>query len=469
MWVSNNTRQENKSNLGATPFLTPDFLSQTIAENLLAIKRVKKHGSGFIPLTTELFADIMKKILTLLAGHLVVLAVCAQAHKALFVIVDGIPADLIEKLSTPALDAIAKEGGYTRALVGGEKGGYSQTPTISAVGYNTVLTGTWVNKHNVWDNDIAAPNYNYPTIFRLYKNQYPDGKIAVFSSWLDNRTKLVGDGLPQTGHIKVDHHFDGLELDTVQFPHDKQAQYMHRIDEAVVNHAAAYIRSGAPDLSWVYLEFTDDMGHRYGDGKEYYDAIGKMDDQMRRLWEAIQYRQKQFGEEWQIYITTDHGRDSATGRGHGGQSAREKSGWIVTNAKGLNDQFNKGYASIADIMPSLARFMNISIPAAQAYEVDGTPLIGTIDAVNAQASLVNNRLEISWKPLHNKGKARIWLATGNLAKTGGKDDYQLVKTVKLKSGKVSIPVSAPAQPLYKIVIETPHNLLTRWAVTTTKP
>lgn len=415
------------------------------------------------------FTDIMKKLLTLLAGHLIAVTVFAQAHKALFVIVDGIPADLIEKLPTPALDAIAKEGGYTRALVGGEKGGYSQTPTISAVGYNTVLTGTWVNKHNVWDNDIAAPNYNYPTIFRLYKNQYPNGKIAVFSSWLDNRTKLVGDGLPQTGYIKVDHHFDGLELDTVQFPHDKQAQYMHRIDEAVVNHAAAYIRSDAPDLSWVYLEFTDDMGHRHGDSKEYYDAIGKMDDQMRRLWEAIQYRQKQFGEEWQIYITTDHGRDSATGRGHGGQSAREKNGWIVTNAKGLNDQFKKGHASIADIMPSLARFMNISIPNAQAYEVDGTPLIGTIDAVQAQASLQNNQLEISWKPLRKKGNARIWLAAGNQVKTGGKDDYQLIKTVKLKSGKVSIPLSEPVQPLYKIVIETPHNLLTRWVVSATKP
>lgn len=469
MWISNNTRQENKSNLAATLILDGDFLRQTIAEKLFVLKRVKKDSFRFIPLITELFADIMKKMLTLLAGHFIAVAVFAQTHKALFVIVDGIPADLIEKLSTPALDAIAKEGGYTRALVGGEKGGYSQTPTISAVGYNTVLTGTWVNKHNVWDNDIAAPNYNYPTIFRLYKNQYPDGKIAVFSSWLDNRTRLVGDGLPQTGYIKVDHHFDGLELDTVQFPHDKQAQYMHRIDEAVVNHAAAYIRSDAPDLSWVYLEFTDDMGHRHGDSKEYYDAIGKMDDQMRRLWEAIQYRQQQFGEEWQIYITTDHGRDSATGRGHGGQSAREKSGWIVTNAKGLNDQFKKGYASIADIMPSLARFMNISIPNAQAYEVDGTPLIGAIDAVQAQATLQNDQLNISWKPLRKKGNVRIWLAAANQVKTGGKDDYQLVKTVKLKSGKVSIPVSAPAQPLYKIVIETPHNLLTRWAVTTTKP
>ncbi|HRN57135.1 MAG TPA: alkaline phosphatase family protein, partial [Agriterribacter sp.] len=160
-----------------------------------------------------------------------------NSKKAIFVIVDGISADVIEKLNTPALDAIAKEGGYTRAHVGGEKGGYSETPTISAVGYNSLLTSTWVNKHNVWDNDIAAPNYNYWTIFRFFETQYPQKKTAIFSSWEDNRTKLVGEGLPATGNIKLDYHFDGLELDTVNYPHDKGRDFMHRIDESVVNNA----------------------------------------------------------------------------------------------------------------------------------------------------------------------------------------------------------------------------------------
>ena len=76
-------------------------------------------------------------------------------------IADGISADVIERLDPPALKSISEVGGYARAHVGGEKDGYSQTPTISAVGYNSLLTGTWVNKHNVWDNDIAEPNYSY--------------------------------------------------------------------------------------------------------------------------------------------------------------------------------------------------------------------------------------------------------------------------------------------------------------------
>jgi predicted AlkP superfamily pyrophosphatase or phosphodiesterase len=291
-----------------------------------------------------------------------------KTQKTVFIILDGIPADVLEKVATPNMDKISAKGSYVRAYVGGEKGGISESPTISAVGYNSLLTGTWANKHNVWGNSIKNPNYKYWSVFRIMRNARPDSKLGIYSTWEDNRTKLIGEGKPETDNLRMDIVFDGYELDTVNFPHDDAREYIHEIDELVVDEAVKSIESDAPDLSWIYLEFTDDMGHKFGDSPEMYEAVRIADAQMGKVYDAIKKRVQNYNEEWLIIITTDHGRNVETGKDHGGQSDRERTTWIVSSKPVMS---KKRPLAIVDILPSIGEFMNIEIPAEIKTELDG--------------------------------------------------------------------------------------------------
>lgn len=405
-------------------------------------------------------------------------------RKALFIIVDGIPADVIEKLKPPTLFEIAGSQGYTRAYVGGAKGGYSQSPTISAVGYNHVLTGTWTNKHNVWDNDIKDQNYHYWNVFRIAREVRPDIRTAIFSTWLDNRTKLVGDGLAAAGGIKIDYAFDGYEHDTVRFPHDRGRKFISDIDDYVVTQAVNTIETQAPDLSWVYLEYTDDMGHEFGDSPQFYDAVKVTDERLGRIWRAVKARQQNYGEEWLVVITTDHGRTSSNGKGHGGQSERERTTWIVTNATNTNEHF-RSLPGAVDVAPTVLRHLNIEIPDHVLMEMDGIPLIGKISVDNLRATRKKDIITLSWRALPgDRGTGEVFMATTNKFKSGKADQYTKVATVDLDTQNAYIPVpplrdkkrrgkkhtgltvedGQDQELTYKFVLKAEYNWATTWWV-----
>ena len=382
----------------------------------------------------------------------------SKTRKTVFIIIDGVPADVIERLNLPAINEIASQGAYARAYTGGEIGEYSQTPTISAIGYTNLLTATWLNKHNVGGYSNLKPNYNYWTIFRIAKEQEREYKTAIYSSWTDNRTVLLGEGKKETGHLKIDYVCDGFDLDTLCFPQKDKELHIFDIDEHVSKQAAKGIRNDAPDLSWVYLWYTDDAGHIEGNGSFFDEYTKQADLQIERIWQAVQYREKHFDEEWMVVVTTDHG----SGYGHGGQSERERTTWIATNQQ-VNKHFRKDGLSIIDIAPSICRFMGFEVPRDVLWEQDGIPFIGSIDISQMKTLPYDNNIILFWKCLNAKAQVNIYIAIDNQYKNGEKDNWIKIATVPAKQEQYNIKSEQiPASKFYKIVLQTENNHLNRW-------
>lgn len=402
-----------------------------------------------------------KTVLTLLL--LATAFVCSEAktRKTLFVIVDGIPADCIERLKPHTIMDIAEEGGYARAYCGGDVGMYSETPTISAIGYSNIITGTWMNKHNVRGNSNIQENYNYPTIFRIAKNQSRPVTTAIYSSWTDNRTVLLGEGKPETGNLKIDYVFDGYDNDKTNFPNKPGDFHIFDIDAHVCAEAAKNIRTNAPDLNWVYLWYTDDAFHIKGNGEHSDWSVTATDSLLRDLWEAVKYREKNNDEEWLVIIVTDHGRGN-DGHNHGGQSARERTVWMATNLKKRNAQFGRPTLSHTDILPTICEFMDFDVPDDVLYELDGTSFYGKNDIYDLQAAQYDDKAILSWKCDNLKAAAWIYMATTNNKATGGKDNWQKVGEVPAPAGSCIIDLKKYGDSkFYKFAVRTMNNCITR--------
>ncbi len=323
------------------------------------------------------------------------------------------------------------------------------------------MTATWYNKHNVGGNDNLDPNYNYWTIFRIAKEQPRDVKTGLYSSWTDNRTVLIGEGKDETGNLKIDYVYDGYDHDKANFPDREKDLHVFDYDEQTSKDAAESIRKDAPDLSWVYLWYTDDAGHIDGNGKYFDEYVRKADAQVARVWDAVKYREANFDEDWMVVVTTDHGRGE-NGHGHGGQSERERTTWISTNVP-VNSHFTDGTLAITDIAPSISRYLGFEIPRDILWEQDGMSFVGEADICDLKTMPYDDTVELKWRILDSTASVTVYAAATNDFRNGGRDEY--IRLAGLPAGTSSYVVDLkdlPDSGFYKFVIASPGNHLNRW-------
>ena len=128
------------------------------------------------------------------------------------------------------------------------------------------------------------------------------------------------------------------------------------------------LRTGDPDVLFVYIGAPDEISHTIGGiGREYTESIATADRQLGQLLEGIRGRSSFLQEDWLVLVVTDHGR-TETG-GHGGESPEETTIFYLASGPSAAVGTPSGSPATVDLVTTA--FAHLGVPVDPAWELDG--------------------------------------------------------------------------------------------------
>jgi predicted AlkP superfamily pyrophosphatase or phosphodiesterase len=209
----------------------------------------------------------------------------SPVKKVLFIGIDGCRTDAFLSAHSPGIDSV---------LVHAYFNGYCDRGpnTVSAPGWSTLLHGVFPAKHGVTSNDFPPTNYaQWPDIFPYLRQWNAALSLATVSHW-DNFLRIT---------TEEDY---ALPVNT---------------DAEVRDQAIYLLNECTPDMLLLHFDDVDAAGHDDGFSPSvgsYMQAIRQTGIYIADIMQVVEAREQQYGEEWLVWIVTDHG---GTGTGHGNQ------------------------------------------------------------------------------------------------------------------------------------------------------
>ncbi len=200
-------------------------------------------------------------------------------RKALIIGIDGVRGDAALVANTPKMDALADQG-----IVSYEA--QTLANTVSGPGWTTILTGVWMDKHEVRDNTFIPNNMSeFPHFFQHVETLNPNLSTVSIVHW---------------SPINI--------LVTPLLTTDVVGTY--NSDAEVRDACIDVLQNDDPDIIFLHFDDVDHAGHSSGfssTNPEYLDAIELMDDHVANIMDALENRPDYNNEEWLIILCTDHG------------------------------------------------------------------------------------------------------------------------------------------------------------------
>ncbi len=245
-------------------------------------------------------------------------------NKTLLVIIDGLTGAAIEKATTPTLDYLIQKGAFTPGVK-------TVTPSITLPSHFSIFTSLAPYSHGVLTN-TALPNMSATaqSLFGHVKNN--GGTVSSFYSWEHLRNLALPGTMDHSFFLRLRQKQDLIELAGI---------------------AACHILHQTPDFCFVYFEWTDIIGHRFGwMSPEYLGAVKMVDRALGLIVEGI-VRER----DYHLIVTSDHG---GKGKSHLEDFSEITQVPLIAFGPDIRENFRiEGEVSLLDIAPTITALLNI--------------------------------------------------------------------------------------------------------------
>ena len=239
--------------------------------------------------------------------------------------VDG-AGSYFKKANIPNIERIFKDGNVNHHVLTAE-------PTISAECWGSMLIGVDPEVHGLTNDIVSTKPYDtesqYPTIFRLLREKYPEACLASFCNWSPINAGIV------EGNLDVIMETGG--------------------DGALTDKICGFVKENKPMFFFIQFDEVDGAGHCHQYGSEkHLEQIGVEDGYIGRIFEA--YEKAGIADSTLFIVTADHG---GIGHSHGGSSDEEK--YVMAAFRGKGVRPGSADLMIRDMPAIVAEALGIDI------------------------------------------------------------------------------------------------------------
>ncbi len=241
-------------------------------------------------------------------------------------LVDGMRPDGLMQAHTPVLDKLVQNGAYTLKAK-------TVMPSVTLPCHMSLFHSVPPERHGITTNIYTPQVRPVPGLFEVI--QRAELKAVMFHSWDELRDVARPGSIHTSFYLKDSQDPDGPG------------------DTSLIDLVVQWFSKNGFDFAYVYLGFTDNVGHKYGwMSEQYLRAIEHADECIGRVQGILP-------EDTTVFVTSDHGGHDQT---HGTPALEDMTIPLIIQSEGLTGELKDDDLSILDIAPTIAKLLGLKTP-----------------------------------------------------------------------------------------------------------